>query len=189
MIDSSGVMPLPAANARVALAVARRRAATLKWPIGGITSMRRARRSASLAHVENTPPGARLTAMRNGPSCTAEQIEYERRTSSPSMSARSVRCWPWIEAERVAQRRRHVERDRDRVARLALDAATGQRMELAHQRRDRSVRLEIVERLEAVDAAVLRLARRRAEARRAPCVRVEPQRGQATCRAGAGATG
>ena len=38
-------------------------------------------------------PGVRLTAMRNGPPAGA-QIEYERRTSSPPMSVRSVRCWP-----------------------------------------------------------------------------------------------
>src|SRR5450432_1081092 len=48
----------------------------------------------SLAQVENAPPGVFLTAIRSRSSCTAEQIEYERRTCSPPMSARSVRCWP-----------------------------------------------------------------------------------------------
>ena len=47
----------------------------------------------SLAHVEKTPPGVRLTAMRSGPPSGA-QIEYERRTSSPPMSVRSVTCCP-----------------------------------------------------------------------------------------------
>jgi hypothetical protein len=32
--------------------------------------------------------------MRRAPSCTGEQIEYERRTSWPSIAARSVGCWP-----------------------------------------------------------------------------------------------
>jgi hypothetical protein len=50
--------------------------------------------SRSLAQVENTPSCARLIATRSRPSCAAEQIEYERRTSWPSMSALSVRCWP-----------------------------------------------------------------------------------------------
>jgi hypothetical protein len=46
----------------------------------------------SLAQVENTPPGAFFTATRSVPSCTAEQIEYERRTSSAPMVVRKVRC-------------------------------------------------------------------------------------------------
>jgi len=39
---------------------------------------------------------------------------------------------PWLEAKQIAQRRRDVERDCDRVACLALDARNGQRVELAH---------------------------------------------------------
>ena len=89
-------------------------------------------RSASLAHVENTPPGVRLTAMRNGPPAGA-QIEYERRMSSPSMSVAQRQVLARFEPEQVAQRLGHVERDGDRVARLALDARHRQRVELAHQ--------------------------------------------------------
>src|SRR6185503_13983409 len=65
------------------------------------------------------------------------------------------------EAKRIHERFRDRERDRDRVARLALDLCDLQAVELAHA----SVGLEIVERLEAVEATVMRLARRRAELR------------------------
>jgi len=32
--------------------------------------------------------------MRSAPSCTVEQIEYERRMSSPPIVFRTVTCWP-----------------------------------------------------------------------------------------------
>src|SRR5439155_18869227 len=66
----------------------------LKCPIGGITSSVMPGFKVSLAQVENSPPGVRLISTRNTSSCTAEQIEYERRTSSPLIVVRSVRCCP-----------------------------------------------------------------------------------------------
>ena len=83
--------------------------------------------SDSLAQVENTPPGAFLTAMRSTSSCTAEQIEYERRTSSPSMSARRVRCWPLVEAKCLAQRRgtSNVSATASRVSRVTEATVSG----------------------------------------------------------------
>ena len=62
--------------------------------MGGITSMVAPAFKVSFAQVEKAPPGVRLMATRRLPSCTAEQMEYERRTSSALMWARKVRCWP-----------------------------------------------------------------------------------------------
>ena len=152
----------------------------MKCPIGGITSSASPAFSVSFAHAENTPPGLRLTAMRSVPSCTPEQIEYDRRTSSPADVGAQRQVLAGGEAERLGQRRRDGERDRDGVARLALDLRDRQAVELAHGIGRRSVRLEIVERLEAVEAAVMRLARRRAELRHATACCVEPQRGHGT---------
>ena len=89
----------------------------------------------------------------------------------------------------------HVERDRrSRRASRARRLPTGSGWNLLTRRLARSVRLEVVERLEALGAAVLRLARGRAEARRARSFAVDPQRGQrhrdaaTTQRADAGCT-
>ena len=43
---------------------------------------------------ENAPSGSSRTPTRNSPSSAPAQIEYERRTSSPSTCVRSVRYWP-----------------------------------------------------------------------------------------------
>ena len=111
-------MPLPAAKPQVVLRVPVASSGTLKCPSGGITSSVSPAFSASLAQVENTPPGLRLTAMRSAPSCTAEQIEYERRTSCAADVGAQRQVLALREAERLAQRLGHGERDRDGVARL-----------------------------------------------------------------------
>ena len=105
--------------------------------------------------------------MRSAPSCTAEQIEYERRTSSPSMSVRSVRCWPCTKRNWSRERSgtANVIATASRVSRATRATVSGWNLLNAA----RSVRLEIVERLEARVAAVLRLARRRAELRDSAC--------------------
>jgi hypothetical protein len=100
--DSTGVMPDPAATA----AYRRRRAgsnAVVKWPSGGRTSTVSPMRSALPANVEKAPPGICRTPIRNRPcaasSAGVEQMEYDRRTSSASGSARrSVTCWPAVKA-------------------------------------------------------------------------------------------
>src|SRR6185295_2241741 len=126
----------------------------------------------SLAHVENTPPGAFFTATRSVPSWTAEQIEYERRTSSAPMFVRKVRCWPGSKrnVSRSEAGTSKVSAIASRVSRATEAIVKGWNLLTAGgvsccARSRASMRLEIVERLEAVVAAVLRLARRRAETR------------------------
>src|SRR5437762_3948208 len=122
----------------------------------------------SLTQAENVPPGAFFTAMRSDSSCTAEQIEYERRKSSPAMSARSVRCWPCtkLKASLSSGGTSTVSATASRVSRATLATLSGWNL-----LNECSMRLEVVERFQAVLAAVLRLARRRAEARQLACVR------------------
>src|SRR5438876_4785324 len=122
----------------------------------------------SLTQFENVPPGAFFTAMRSVSSCTAEQIEYERRKSSPAMSARSVRCWPCtkLKASLSAGGTSNVSATASRVSRATLATLSGWNL-----LNECSMRLEVVERFQAVLAAVLRLAWRRAEARQLACVR------------------
>src|SRR5437870_6634696 len=100
--------------------------------------------------------------MRSDSSCTAEQIEYERRKSSPAMSARSVRCWPCtkLKASLSADGTSNVSATASRVSRATLATLSGWNL-----LNECSMRLEVVERFQAVLAAVLRLAWRRAEAR------------------------
>ncbi len=62
-------------------------------PLGAVAP---ALNAGTVAQFEDAPPGLRLIAMRRRSSCTAEQIEYERRRSWPSTSARSVRCCPCV---------------------------------------------------------------------------------------------
>ena len=83
--------------------------------------------STVLAQVENTPPGAFFTAMRSVPSCTAEQIEYDRRTSSPPTTARSVRCWPCSKryCARSASGTANVIATASRVSRSTLATCSG----------------------------------------------------------------
>ena len=84
-----------ACRERDVVALRRPSSGTLKWPIGGITS------SVSPRFQLLVRPGREHAAGRaldRDPqpvvAAPAEQIEYERRTSSPSIAARSVRCWP-----------------------------------------------------------------------------------------------
>ncbi|CFN98090.1 Uncharacterised protein [Bordetella pertussis] len=66
----------------------------MKLPAGGITSRLWPGCSSWLAQLENTPSSTFLMATRSTPSPGAEQMEYERRTSSPSRRVRRVRYWP-----------------------------------------------------------------------------------------------
>ena len=86
-------MPDPAANA-TSVRVAPGSIGTPKRPSGVITDSVSPTRGCSLAQLENAPPASRLMATRSSPSSRPEQIEYDRRTSSPSMVVRSVRYWP-----------------------------------------------------------------------------------------------
>ncbi len=70
--------------------------------MGAITSTVSPSANSVVAQVENRPPGMRLTPTVTRLPPGAVQIEYERRTSSPSMTARSTRCWPgkWVNVGR-----------------------------------------------------------------------------------------
>ena len=153
-----------------------RSSGTLKCPIGGITS------SVSPGFEPLVGPGREHAARR-----ALDRDAQPRRPARPSRSstsaARPGRRWPRAASgagpARSGTARASAsgtrERDDDRVARLALDARDRQRMEAAH-RASGLVRLEVVERLAAVVAAVQRLARGRAELRDQR-VRADPQRG------------
>src|SRR6185503_2412367 len=126
----------------------------------------------SLAHVENTPPGAFFTATRSVPSWTAEQIEYERRMSSAPMFVRKVRCWPGSKRKvsRSEGGTSKVSAIASRVSRATEAIVKGWNLLTAGgvsccARSRASMRLEVVEGLETFFAAMLRLARRRAEPR------------------------
>src|SRR6185503_1841411 len=126
----------------------------------------------SLAHVENTPPGAFFTATRSVPSWTAEQIEYERRMSSAPMFVRKVRCWPGSKRKvsRSEGGTSKVSAIASRVSRATEAIVKGWNLLTAGgvsccARSRASMRLEVVEWLETFFAAMLRLARRRAEPR------------------------
>jgi hypothetical protein len=73
-IDSTGVMPLPAATSPTV-----RRAAGSSTgpnrPAGGSTSSSSPGRSPVVTHVENAPPSSCLTATRSGPPALLLQIE------------------------------------------------------------------------------------------------------------------
>ena len=93
MSDSTGVMPEPAAMATRCPGMAGS-GSMVNSPTGGITPRTSPAFSSSMAHAEKTPPGSRLIPTLSLPPAALEQIEYERRTSSPSISARTVTCCP-----------------------------------------------------------------------------------------------
>ena len=70
------------------------------------------RAAADRLHADAQPAGRASSA-------GVEQIEYDRRTSSPSSIRRTVRCWPAVNAYVLAQLRRHVEASRRRRRRSA----------------------------------------------------------------------
>ena len=78
--------------------------------------------SASFAHVENTPPGVFFTAMRSAAVLhgRADRVGPADVLAAQVGAQRQVLAL--LEAELVAQRFGHGERDGDGVARLALDA-------------------------------------------------------------------
>jgi hypothetical protein len=99
-----------------------------KLPAGGIASTVAPGRSPSAAQLEKRPPGTRLIATRSSSSCTAEQMEYDRRTSScPSASKRKVRYWPCVKrkASRCSSGTRSVITTASRVSRRASATVSG----------------------------------------------------------------
>ena len=121
-----------------------------------------------VAHLERVVGPVRKHAARIALDGDAQRVVLHRRADrirAPKVMAVDRRAQREVlalnVAELVVQRRRHGEGDGDRVTGLAFEPGHAQRMELAHA----SVRLEIVERLEAVEAPVLRLAGGGAELR------------------------
>jgi hypothetical protein len=195
MIDRIGVMPLPPAMPST-------------WrPSAGSTTARRSgpaapsprscrRPSALVQPVRERAAGHARTPTRSSPSSAPAQIEYERRRSCPSCW-RSVRYWPWVEAEDVAQLGRHVEGHDHRLVGVGrtMRARAGVEVQSAHDGQDEwSDRLEVFEGLAAGQAAVQRLAGGGAEGRqplgvRAAAARAGDGRGPAWMRIGARAVG
>src|SRR5262249_34572719 len=105
------------------------------------------------------PPSIRLIAIIGVGSPIAEQIEYDRRTCSPSMNARSVRYCPC--------RKRNVSACSDgTVKRSAIASSVSERrsqIESGTYVARCSVLLESIEWLAAIVAAVEGFARGRAE--------------------------
>ncbi|GAA3091929.1 hypothetical protein GCM10020001_003910 [Nonomuraea salmonea] len=93
-IDSSGVMPEPAATHRWRSPPS---GSACQEPVGGCTSMTVPGRTSWTSQEENRPPGISLTPMR-GAAPAGAQIEYERRSSRPSAIRRRVSDWPALNA-------------------------------------------------------------------------------------------
>ena len=70
--------------------------------------------------------------MRRLPSRTPEQIEYDRRTSSPADVRAQRQMLAGGEAKGLGQGIRDGERDRDGITRLALDLGDDKAVEFAH---------------------------------------------------------
>ena len=97
MSDSTGVIPEPAAMAtwcRAAVGCV----GQVNDPIGVITSISSPAATDELSHVDIRPPSTTAEATRSCPMPSRPdrgwQIEYDCRTSSPSIVARRVRCCP-----------------------------------------------------------------------------------------------
>ncbi len=93
-------MPDPAATPKT-LRAAAGSGAKVKRPSGAIASIRCPGCNVPWAHVEKSSPGARLMAIRSSLSSRPEQIEYDRRTSSPSGRVRRVRYCPGTKGKRL----------------------------------------------------------------------------------------
>jgi hypothetical protein len=72
MIDITGVMPLPPANATIGVSVSRR----TNSPVGRITSMVAPGARASFIQFDMRPPGTRLTVVVRG-SPTSGELDIE----------------------------------------------------------------------------------------------------------------
>ena len=92
-IEMTGVIPLPAAT-NAWWRPTPGEISGPKRPAGGSTSSRSPARSPSATKPENRPPGRCRTPTASSPLRAGTQIEYERRTSSPSSSRTIVTCWP-----------------------------------------------------------------------------------------------
>ena len=68
MIEITGVMPLPPANATIGSSDSR----STKSPVGRITSIAAPGASASFIQFDMCPPGTRLTVVVNGSSVSGE---------------------------------------------------------------------------------------------------------------------
>ncbi len=89
-IESTGVIPEPAATHRCrppATGSARNR------PVGVCTSIRVPGRTSRTSQLENSPAGTSRTPTRGG-APTGAQIEYDRRSSTPSTTRRSASDCP-----------------------------------------------------------------------------------------------
>ena len=133
--DSTGVIPEPAAIATWCRAAVGSRRADER-PHRGHHLDRRRRRATDVVEPVSTSgrPRPRAAATRSSPSRLGAargdwQIEYDCRTSSPSIVARSVRCWPGSNANSSRSSSRHGERHRDGVVGEPLDRRDGQRVE------------------------------------------------------------
>ena len=62
-------------------------------PAGGWTSIRSPGRTSRTSQPDMAPPGTSRTPIRGG-SPAGEQIEYDRRSSRPSITRRRVSDWP-----------------------------------------------------------------------------------------------
>ncbi len=93
-IDSIGVIPEPAAMHRCRPPTA---GSARKLPVGVCTSISVPGVTSRTSHEENIPSGISRTPIR-GRSPTAEQIEYDRRSSRPSTHVRRVSDWPAAKA-------------------------------------------------------------------------------------------
>ena len=152
-------MPAPAAMATMWRALPSLSGRT-KRPWGGMTSSMSPADSVSLAQTEKRPPATRLMAMRR-----AHRRGRSRSSSCGAAPRRraacaQVRCWPGLEAERVAQRSgtANVTEIASGVSRFTSTIVTAWK-----SRSIGSDALEIVERLGAGLAAPMRLAGGRAE--------------------------
>ena len=119
-------------EAQVVLATRSASSGTLKWPSGGMTSIVSPAFSALVGPGREHAAGRLLDR-------DAQRAVLHRRTDrirAAHVLAVDVRAQRQVlallVAELVAQRVRHGERDGDGVARFALDAGDGQRMEFAH---------------------------------------------------------
>ncbi len=100
-------------------------------PIGVITSISSPAPTAVLSQVDIRPPSTTADATRSEPGRPERgwQIEYDWRTSSPSMVARKRQVLPGQEGVLVTQLGRYLERHRHRLVGEPLDRADPQRVE------------------------------------------------------------
>ena len=119
-------------------------------PVGDATSTESPGRTSLTSHSENRPPGTSRTPTR-GAVPTAEQIEYDRRSSRPSTDRRRVRDWP--------ARKSNSEASSDGTSKVTATASSQSRSTPATRKVWNAVRREIaVDRQEAILADLVEFA-------------------------------